>query len=604
MDHSQGELPNIVVETRMLYPRIHDRAEFRHRFSRLFRESHCLYLLFSPGLGYGVDWLIDHDLPEGSRLFIFEGWGPLHNLYFAEETRQQRESDPALEALKLPALKSALDNAPHISFCPARDIISQRRWLQDLIALPSPIRRVRALRFCSHPQGIKKQYDVLESDAVRTIRQHWQNHSTALYMAPLWIRNIVRNIVDWSADIRISQQHSGTRALSHMETLRNGREVLLCGAGISLEGSIQQIDKARKSKDLLIAAVDTALPALLAEGIVPELVFMLEAQFANMDDFICDGGFRRLEDARSTVVHDISSHPPTLRRFSRRIAVTSLFAHSSFFSDLPMVTEEIPPLGSVGVAALYLLLRHTHGQITVQGFDFAFPPGRTHCRQAPFHQRILRISGRLEPSALWAIEQPVHRRVQGEYLGGAGSPAGGYLLSDKTMEGYFERFCEVIALYGHWRVCAGAHSGLAFPPGLLSSRSHSTARTANKPRTGSVPGPDRELVHTWLSSIHSDLKEIREGFARLLLEVAPPAERHAAVAFSGMSASIWAQTAELLEKRDFIWRFLPGITEITYSARFVTLVSQSLPFWIREIAKQIRRLESRGKAVNMATGAK
>lgn len=55
----------------------------------------------------------------------------------------------------------------------------------------------------------------------------------------------------------------------------NGKVPLLCGAGPSLEVSIETIQKYRKQ--LYLAAADTALPILLHYQIVPELVFSMDA---------------------------------------------------------------------------------------------------------------------------------------------------------------------------------------------------------------------------------------------------------------------------------------------------------------------------------------
>jgi hypothetical protein len=58
----------------------------------------------------------------------------------------------------------------------------------------------------------------------------------------------------------------------------------------------------------------------------------------------------------------------------------------------------VPPLGSVGLTAVYLALRCRAADtvsVFVAGLDFAYGAGKTHCKGSPQHRRMLTQWGRL-----------------------------------------------------------------------------------------------------------------------------------------------------------------------------------------------------------------
>jgi hypothetical protein len=573
---NDGGLINYSRDGEMLYPRMHDPEVFAVRFGRMFQESDCLYLLCSPGLGYGLDWLETHRLPKRSRILIFERNPELYKLYDSQDSADEITTTQSIQQQAARSARRQMERItglPQVDFCPFVDPIDQRRWLAGILQIPGPQRRVRSVRFCTIPSEYRGDYDQLESDASRIIRQWWRNHSTSLYMAPLWIRNIIQNLMD-------AEKGIGGSDVGELEKRIAGRRVLLCGAGASLE---DYLDSSGEEIDACcLAAVDTAVPVLLEHGLVPELVFMLEGQFANMDDFICSSGFEVLNRADSLLIHDISSHPPTLRRFEKKLALVSRFAPSSLFDALSSITRgvlaDLPPLGSVGVAALYILVRYSSAEIVFCGFDFAFPRGKTHAIMSPPHQRVLRRGTRLNPVCTWAIEQPVHQRL----------PDG--LLSDGVMADYFARFQEVMWLYGHDRVRLGAHRGLEYPDSLLAKL------TAGLPANGVTEiGEDREIsaslkpqsgaLRSWLQDGSNAVEELRGRIAFLLSRLSPSEEGtfpHDGLSDLHADSALrdeWQSCLELMGRWDLLWRFLPGVSSPDYSPRFLRLLSGSLDYW-------------------------
>ena len=100
-------------------------------------------------------------------------------------------------------------------------------------------------------------------------------------------------------------------------------------------------------------------PSLAAHGIFPDIVVALEAQAANLQDFLPVG-------ARRTVLAcDLSSHPAVNRLFPGRLFFfSSRFAPLRIFDRLAeahLLPTLFPALGSVGVAAVHAGLQSAAG---------------------------------------------------------------------------------------------------------------------------------------------------------------------------------------------------------------------------------------------------
>lgn len=640
-----GNRLNFRTNNRPLYRRMLSDSAFRQRLARLFPADSSLYLLFSPGLGYGLSWLLDHELPAGSLLIIFETESALLPFFNADvdaagaadaragaDPGQTDELKAAIEQQqgRWEELRERLQDKPGIFFCPEGAAQAQLYWLRAQFSWPDPdrdsaapasvstpapppgtptipghllnrLRRVRSLRFC----GQSTHDDRLTENAIRLIQQNWQNHSTTIFMSHLWIRNALAN--------SLYRHETATRPPALPDVLPRllGKSVILCGAGVGIEYALDKLGRQRGS---MVAAVDTALPILVDMGIRPDIVFMLEGQFVNMDDFICSSAHTLLRD--SLLVHDMLAHPPSVRLFPRRTAFVSQFAQTQFLQMLPADLPRLPPLGSVGPLALYILLRYSGADVYHCGFDFAFPPGRTHARSTPAHQRVLRSCDRLTPPAHWSLEVPRH--FHSELFG---QPA----LSDAVMAGQAERFAEVIQLMGADRVfpflpgqvaaeldgaggvagvegdagaarVAGAEGdagaarvgGVARDDGAARddgsrSRKVSPMEVGGSDLTGSEIAAAGLDYRRKLRQHQHELKALRDGIAVLLQKAAPgnPPE--------GGAASLWEEMLELLEKLDYLWCFLPGQPLPAYSGDFLLSLSKNLNYWLAYLERLMAR---------------
>jgi hypothetical protein len=230
-------------------------------------------------------------------------------------------------------------------------------------------------------------YDRLIHAATETINAYWQGKLTAIHLGRLWVRNLLDNLqtIPVAADAA---------------SLRIRHPIVLCGAGESLEAALVPIARARE--DVFLVAVDTAMPVLHDAGLRPDLVFALESQHANLDDLVPVG--RR--DA--PIAADLTSYPGLLRSMTGpRYLFASEFPNSGILRRLNaagLLPMTVPPLGSVGVAAAWIL-RQLRGSLPliVTGLDFAYAIGKSHASGSPPHRRLLRTTCREQPVLQYAL---------------------------------------------------------------------------------------------------------------------------------------------------------------------------------------------------------
>ncbi|MBN1411043.1 MAG: motility associated factor glycosyltransferase family protein [Spirochaetales bacterium] len=257
-------------------------------------------------------------------------------------------------------------------------------------------------------------YDRIRQIIDEEIRLFWQNKMTMIHMLPLWIKNIFKNLE------KIGHGNDFAR-------IKSDKPVLLTGAGPSLEYNLALIKKIRKK--ITLVTVDTALPILLHESIVPDYIFILEAQWANIYDFIPCG-----EISHIPVICDLTSHDGTIRPFRNVYFFSTQFSPLKLFDRLKnfgMIPSVFPPLGSVGVTALHAALLMTTGPVLVSGLDFGYTDSKNHSRGSSFHLLMMGNTSRCMPPGQWD-----YMAIRNKPLLKAIDKNGKAMLTDLILEGY------------------------------------------------------------------------------------------------------------------------------------------------------------------------
>lgn len=326
-----------------------------------------LYILPSPLLFHGMDTLIDR-IDETAHVLCLE-------------------TDQALMALSAPYFSHRFLTDTRISYIRSDSPSAVLSYVRELN--PRRFRRSVLLPLTGGYSLDSKRYTRIAEAVSGEISRLWQDTMTKSHMGRRWMRNIFTNL----------RFHPPTaRALPV-----TGKPVTVAGAGESLEASLPLLRALRNEVWLL--AVDTALPVLLTAGIVPDAVCAVEAQQANVYDFLIPSGLDmpgrgKSAEAAGLLLCDLSSYPGAVRAagcgpvryffssFDRLNVFDRLEAHG-------LMPPEVPPLGSIGITSLYIASLITLRTVLYTGLDFAYVPGKTHARGAPSHTARLSTADRL-----------------------------------------------------------------------------------------------------------------------------------------------------------------------------------------------------------------
>lgn len=197
------------------------------------------------------------------------------------------------------------------------------------------------------------------------------DYSVQAYFGKRWFTNIIRNL-------NIAEQQNRSAAPI--------REAAICAAGPSLDDQISRLIEHREhSSGLFIISADTALPALLQQGIRPDAVVSIDCQHISYYHFmgvLCKS---------IPLFLDIAS-PPLLAGFS-----DLPFFFSGGHPLAAYISQEWRPLplldtsgGNVSYACLSLAENLGARHITVYGADFSYPGGRVYARGSyiyPYFER-------------------------------------------------------------------------------------------------------------------------------------------------------------------------------------------------------------------------
>ncbi len=295
-------------------------------------------------------------------------------------------------------------------------------------------------RFTGHSDGYFSELRIL---AARNGEKDRINRATLDRFSGLWLRNSSRN----AARIADCPGISGLKSRFPPEI-----PFLVVAAGPSLSGILPHIRSL--AGRMIIVCVETALRALLHEGVQPDFIVISDPQF---------WAYRHiagLSSPGSVLVTDISVVPAVFRFDCRRIMLCrSEFPVGRFFGRIFPSSGALGSGGSVASAAWSLAVWCGAERIYLAGLDLGFPGGQTHVRGSTAEQRFHSVSSRVSPSEKSAVSVAFSAGAET-----ASSYDGGTVLTDRRMRMFAWWFeSHVAAQDGRSRTFTLCPEGLAVP---------------------------------------------------------------------------------------------------------------------------------------------
>ena len=326
----------------------------------------------------------------------------------------------------------------------------------------------------------------------QNMNRFWKNKITLISLSSRWYSNIFKNLPFYGKKSSVSE-------------INTDKPVFIAGAGESLESALPVIKKYRERITLI--AIDTAVSTLMHYSIKPDYILAVEAQFYNMFDFYS------CRNSGIPVICDISSYPQTLRiTGGKNYFFFSEFSTSNFLKTMEnknLLPEKIPPLGSVGVIAVYIATRITDNPVIYSGLDFSFIPGKSHSKDSPFIILTSHLGNRTGTSGNYSFcireDNFSEKDINGKKV-----------VTNSNLRSYSKSLTEILSKTD--RIYS------LFPSGIVKNRStiqseEEFKRLVNhpftsKPSVSHIPGS--ESLSSFYSSEHSKLEKIISTAADLL----------------------------------------------------------------------------------------
>lgn len=358
---------SVAYKNRLLYSKYAPEKNILHVIKNSVILSDTLILCVSPALGLGLDAL-SAKLPENTVMFGIEADSAL----FEFSKRYCNNVECCKKGNFIFLEPNDLQNLP--VFINSRS----SKWR-------GVFKRVVRIDFSAGSSFCADFYDRFYEAMQNSIAQFWKNRVTLVKFGRRYARNFFQNLHHYSNCGSIEELFGCIE-----------KPLLVLGAGEGLENVIS-LPKEQLSKFFLIA-VDAALPALKSLGIPVDAVVCEESQSVISECFV------GLQKSADFAICSLSSCPRTAMDAGNRcLFYTTLFDDLSFIDKARkarIIPPIVPPLGSVGLTAVFLALKFRHSEdvsVTTFGLDFSFSLGKTHARGTLQHIKRACSQNKIHP---------------------------------------------------------------------------------------------------------------------------------------------------------------------------------------------------------------
>lgn len=362
---------SVSYKNKLLYSKYNPSKAIVNIIEQLNILPGSLILACSPLLDYGIEELFNK-LPDNSLILAVEIDDNLRT--FAKENLKYQDKIILLT-------KDEIINLPYI--------INKNSFTFSngkTVEFSGNFKRILRVDFSAGVQFFPSFYQELYQTTTKALMTFWTNRVTLAKFGRRYSKNLFSNLNNLNGTIPIQNYFNIIT-----------KPIIVCGAGQSLDSLYKDIQN--KRDDFFILAADTALKPLLANQIVPDGVFVEEAQHVISKAFIGCQKYSFHLFAALTSLPQLGS----ITKKENLSYFTSLYTDSTFLNELckeDFMPSANQPLGSVGLTCLYYALKFrkdTSVPIYIYGLDFSYSPGFTHAKNSLAHKTRLISSNRLIP---------------------------------------------------------------------------------------------------------------------------------------------------------------------------------------------------------------
>ena len=348
-----------------------------------------LILCLSPVLPYGL-YELTQKLPQNCLLLGIEADSELFEFIKAAEGTVKTEWQKINETGKFTMLsKEEIFNLPVI--------LNKKHYVTNNgFSLPAggTFRRVLCLNCSAGTLLHTSFYTELQQSCVNAIMTFWSNTVTLTKFGHNYSKNFFKNL----------------KLLPQTKPIQNyfnsvSKSIIIFGAGQSIDKGIEKLKESLNNghdDDYYILCADTTLQPSLTNNIIPDGVFIEEAQQIITKAFI---GTANAIKNKTQIFAGLSSISRLTHNFplEKLSFFTTLYTDADFIhnmQELKLLPPANKPFGSVGLTTVYYALRFRKDDevpIFIYGLDFSFSAGITHGKGTPAHTNRLLSVNRLNP---------------------------------------------------------------------------------------------------------------------------------------------------------------------------------------------------------------
>jgi hypothetical protein len=546
-------LKTVEYKNRFLYSKYDPLKTITATIANMNLLPETLVIVCSPCLWYGLDQLLEK-LPARCMILAIESDTELFSL--AQTELSQKKATLSPEQCSCIHLMS-------VSSLEEVETFIRSNGGQGML------RRALRIDFSAGTSFSPRTYDDICDFAESTIAQFWKNRLTLTRLGRLYARNIFRNLSVLPLSYCLDNDISSI-----------GRPILVCGAGEGLEHTLAQLCSESSGRNIVhdyyILATDAALPALVAHHITPDAVVGVECQAAIEKAYI---GFGK---SKIPLFADITSRPQIGDILGGNIVwFSTQYTSARYLTRLHedgIISEFIPPLGSVGLVAVYISLRirrNANVPVFVSGLDFSFTCGATHAKGTPAHLSRLSSSTRYVP-----VEN-----FDASFRTGAIALVGKnnkLVRTDAALQGYAALFKSYFL--GTPNLFDAGPSGLDIGIPTATDEVLFAAIVADNKQLDALTTDSTPAVDCAMQ------KDLSHKIARFYRK-----ERHALIAlkdllmngdsseYRDLTVSLNEQLIELLRDRDYLYIHFPDGYTLSTDVGFLKRIRAEIDFFLKDI---------------------